>query len=136
MRRRRKTFKQSQDVVETLTSALESSAPITIGKGDNNQRFIECMVDGINSTALKHYPMHIYSDLPTKLEDVWTQLRKRKISTFMDYISSFSTQDNQIIFLTKRSANTQLDYIVITTGKKYDIYRRSIYKNYNINKVI
>ena len=136
MRRTRKTFKQSQDVVETLTSALESTAPITIGRGDNNQRFIECQVDGINSTSLKHYPMHIYSDLPNRLEDVWTQMRKRKVSTFMDYISSFSTQDNQIIFLTKRSANTQLDYIVITTGKKYDIYRDSIYRNYNINKVI
>lgn len=136
MRRTRKTFKQSQDVVETLTSALESTAPITIGRGDNNQRFIECQVDGINSTSLKHYPMHIYSDLPNRLEDVWTQMRKRKVSTFMDYISSFSTQDNQIIFLTKRSANTQLDYIVITTKKKYDIYRRSIYRNYNINKVI
>lgn len=136
MRRTRKTFKQSQDVVETLTSALESTAPITIGKGDNNQRFIECQVDGINSTSLKHYPMHIYSDLPNRLEDVWTQMRKRKISTFMEYISSFSTKGNEIIFLTKRSANTQLDYIVITTGKKYDIYRRSIYRNYNINKVI
>ena len=136
MRRTRKTFKQSQDVVETLTSALESNAPITIGRGDNNQRFIECQVDGINSTSLKHYPMHIYSDLPQRLEDVWTQMRKRKVSTFMDYISSFSTQDNQIIFLTKRSTNTQLDYIVITTAKKYDIYRDSIYRNYNINKVI
>ena len=136
MRRTRKTFKQSQDVVETLTSALESTAPITIGKGDNNQRFIKCQVDGINSTSLKHYPMHIYSDLPQRLEDIWTQMRKRKVSTFMDYISSFSKQDNQIIFLTKRSANTQLDYIVITTKKKYDIYRHSMYRNYNINKVI
>ena len=136
MRRTRKTFKQSQDVVETLTSALESTAPITIGRGDNNQRFIECQVDGINSTSLKHYPMHIYSDLPNRLEDVWTQMRKRKVSTFMDYISSFSEKGNEIIFLTKRSANTQLDYIVITTGKKYDIYRDSIYRNYNINKVI
>jgi hypothetical protein len=136
MRRTRKTFKQSQDVVETLTSALESTAPITIGKGNNNQRFIECQVDGINSTSLKHYPMHIYSDLPNRLEDVWTQMRKRKISTFMDYITSFSKQDNRIVFLTKRSTNTQLDYIVITTKKKYDIYRDSMYRNYNINKVI
>ena len=136
MRKTRKTFKQSQDVVETLTSALESTAPITIGKGDNDQRFIECQVDGINSTSLKHYPMHIYSDLPQRLEDIWTQMRKRKVSTFMDYILSFSKQDNKIVFLTKRSANTQLDYIVITTAKKYDIYRDSMYRNYNINKVI
>lgn len=136
MRRTRKTFKQSQDVVETLTSALESTAPITIEKGDNNQKFIECQVDGINSTSLKHYPMHIYSDLPNRLEDVWTQMRKRKVSTFMDYITSFSKQENRIVFLTKRSANTQLDYIVITTVKKYDIYRDSMYRNYNINKVI
>ena len=136
MRISRRISNQKVDVLETLTNALESDSPISIGRNQENTKFIECQVDGINSTSLKHYPMHIYSDLPQRLEDVWTQMRKRKVSTFIDYLQSFSTEENRILFLTKRSSNTKLDYIVITTAQKYIIYRDSMYRNYKVNKSI
>lgn len=105
-------------------------------KGD--ERFIEAMIPEVNldlhDDEWIERPVHFYSDLPLRLEDMWKSMQKRKLETFIDYLKSIGTADNPTIVLTKLSARGNR-YFTVTSKRKYLNYRDAHYSGYSVESI-
>lgn len=102
----------------------------TLKKDYEGQTYMEAHLSDINFNEWQSKPVHFYSDLPIRMEDLWNNIQKRNVKTFIDYVKSLGTNDNPILMLTKVSKRGNR-YFTITTKAKY-MNMRKRYTNYSV----
>ena len=124
---------------QVLNNYSESFSQSTTKVSYDNQgeRYIQANLDVNHKFNGKgdweELPVHFYSHLPKRMEDIWNSMQKRNLNTMIDYVKSMGTPDNPILILTKLSAQGNR-YFTITTRAKYNNYR-STYSQYSIETI-
>lgn len=110
-----------------------------IARDQEGKKFIEASIPSVNlgqnmSGEWKELPVHFYSDLPIRLEDMWQSMQKRKLETFIDYLKSIGDKFNQTVVLTKMSRAGNR-YFVVTTRAKFAHYKNKHYRGYSVETI-
>lgn len=124
---------------QVLQNYSESFATATtkVAYDDEQKRYIQASLDVNHKFNEKgdwqELPVHFYSHLPQRMDDIWRTMQKRNLNTMLKYIKSLGTPENPILMLTKVSAKGNR-YFTITTRAKYNNYR-STYSQYSIETI-
>jgi hypothetical protein len=125
------------DILQNYSEVFKSTK--TRIKEYDGKKYIEAELSDVNfkyeqDGSFNKLPVHFYSDLPIRLEDLWSSMQKRNMRTFINYVKSFGTNNNPVMLLTKVS-NKGNRYFTFTTKAKFQHYRNNMYSNYNIEEL-
>ena len=124
-------------ILQSYTEQFNLNKTI-VARDNDGTKYIKAYIENVNCKydkegSWEELPVHFYSDLPQRLELTWSEMQKRNMKTFMEYIKTIGTEENPVMLLTKVSRLGNR-YFTLTTRFKYNLNRKR-YANYSIETI-